>query len=130
VQFAAFSHLYKTKKQNPMKNLSILLLAFLFLAVKPAKAQSKEENIAKKRGCAVCVDFASPGSGIDVKKYEEIKKFIESKKLAMTETANGREGETYFCLKLTELSKKKKKAFIKELKKTAEGGQLVAVTVG
>jgi hypothetical protein len=111
-----------------MKNLSILLLAFLFFAVKPAKAQAKEENLAKKRGCAVCVDFGSPGSGIDIKKYEEIKKLIDSKKLEMKETPNGREGELYMCLKLTELSKKKKKAFIKELKKTADGGQLVTVT--
>src|ERR1043166_1019775 len=105
-----------------MKNLSIFLFAFLLFAVKPTKAQSKDENVAKKRGCAVCVDFGSPGSGIDLKKYEAIKKLIDSNKLAMKETANGREGEVYMCLKLEELSKKKKKAFIKELKKTADGG--------
>ena len=109
-----------------MKHLSILLFALFFVAVKPAKAQ----NVAKQSGCAVRIDFGSPGSGIDGKKLDAIMKLITDKKLAHKETPNGREGELFICLQLTELNKKQKKAFIKELKKTAEGGQLVTVSVG
>lgn len=113
-----------------MKNFSIIAFLFLF-AFNPFKSKAQNNgafNPAKQAGCTVRVDFGSPGSGIDLKKYEEIKKLIDGKKLEYKEVPNGREGETYLCLSLKELNKKQKKAFIKELKKTAEGGQLVSVS--
>lgn len=108
-----------------MKN-SILSICFFFLAITAVNAQDR--NLAKEANCAVRVDFSSPGSGIDLKTYDAIKKILDDNKLKYTEVPYGREGETYFCLQMTEVKKKRKKQIIKELKSTAKNGQFTSVS--
>ena len=108
-----------------MKHLSLILLSIFIFSFKSNQAQEKSEP---KPTCVVKVHFGSPGSGIDIKKYEEVKKLIDDKKLKYTEVPAGMEGETYFCLQLTELKKKAKKEFIKQLKSTVKDGQLVSLS--
>ncbi|MBK9283876.1 MAG: hypothetical protein IPM51_06090 [Sphingobacteriaceae bacterium] len=109
-----------------MRKLSILLVALFTLFINKLHAQ--DDNPAKKAGCTLRVDFGSPGSGIDLKAYDNIKKLITDNKLEMKEVPNGREGEVYFCLSLKELKRCKKKKFIKELKSKAKEGQYVSVS--
>ena len=105
-----------------MRN-SVVLICFLFLGIVGIKAQDR--NLAKE---AKCVDFSSPGSGIDLKTYDAIKKILDDNKLKYTEVPYGREGETYFCLQMTEVKKKRRKQIIKELKSTAKNGQFTSVS--
>lgn len=79
--------------------------------------------------CAVEVSFGSYGSGIDSKAYEKVVAAIESNKLQSSSKTIGREGETRFCLPLTELKGDKKTQFIDQLKKIAKEGQLVSVSI-
>lgn len=109
-----------------MKKSFLIILATLFIGVLSAKAQN--DNPAKAANCVCRVDFGSPGSGIDLKTYDAIKKIIDNNKLKYTEVPNGREGEVYLCLQMTEVSKKKKKQIIKELKSTAKNGQFTSVS--
>lgn len=108
-----------------MRN-SVVLICFLFLGIVGIKAQVR--NLAKEAKCAVRVDFSSPGSGIDLKTYDAIKKILDDNKLKYTEVPYGREGETYFCLQMTEVKKKRRKQIIKELKSTAKNGQFTSVS--
>ncbi|MCE3228005.1 MAG: hypothetical protein K0S32_2556 [Bacteroidetes bacterium] len=117
-----------------MKHLLIILISTLFLSLGACKAKKKTEssgdnNAAKTEiTCAAKVSFGSMGSGIDAKKYDEIKKIIEDKKVKYTEKTMGREGEREICLPLTELKGSDKTAFIDQLKKSASAGQLVSVS--
>lgn len=110
--------------------ISLLIFASFFLACKTKSAgqNSKTATTDAPKTCAAKVNFGSYGSGIDGVKYEAIKKLIEAKKLKFDEKRMGREGETELCLPLTELKGAEKTAFIEQLKKTAEGGQLVSVS--
>ena len=54
-----------------MKHLSLILFSILIFSYKSNLAQEKSEPKPK---CALRVNFGSPGSGIDFKKYEEVKK--------------------------------------------------------
>lgn len=115
--------------------LTSLVLAVATVVLISCKTKSATQNTtsgdktaAETPTCAAKVNFGSYGGGIDVTKYEAIKKLIEAKKLKFEEKRMGREGETELCLPLTELKKTEKAAFIEQLKKTAEGGQLVSVS--
>lgn len=79
--------------------------------------------------CAVEVNFASPGSGIDISAYEKVIAEIDKNKLAYTAKNVGREGETRICLPLTELKRRKKKQFINKLKKIVKEGQYTSVSI-
>jgi len=108
-----------------MKHLSLILFSILIFSFKSNYAQERPE---KPKKCALRVNFGSPGSGIDLKKYEEVKKILDDKKLKYIEVPCGMEGEVYFCLQLTELKKKKKKELVKQLKSTIKDGQLVSLS--
>jgi hypothetical protein len=112
---------------------SLLVVAVTLTACKSKSAAQNSSSGDKTsteaaKTCAAKVNFGSYGGGIDITKYEAIKKLIEAKKLKFEEKRAGREGETELCLPLTELNKSEKAAFIEQLKKTAEGGQLVSVS--
>jgi hypothetical protein len=115
--------------------LTLLVLSVVTIVLISCKTKSASQNTssgdktaAGASTCAAKVNFGSYGGGIDGVKYEAIKKLIEAKKLKFEEKRMGREGETELCLPLTELKKTEKAAFIEQLKKTAEGGQLVSVS--
>lgn len=114
-----------------MKQIIALLFSVsLLLGCKAKSAGQNSGTTATETSvtCSAKVSFGSYGSGIDGVKYEAIKKLIESKKLKFEEKRMGREGEREICLPLTELKATEKAAFIEQLKKTAEGGQLVSVS--
>ncbi len=120
-----------------MKNYIILLGSMLFLGLGSCKHKQKTQETPKPVEaaktevavhCEVTISFGSSGGGIDAKKYDEIKKMIEDKKLKYTEKQQGREGERKICLPLTELTASDKSNFIDQLKKTTSQGQLVSVS--
>jgi hypothetical protein len=118
------------KQVNILKSTLILISTFLFInaASCQTKAKTQKGTKTKTPACAVKIDFASPGTGIDYKTFEEMKKMIDDKKVKYTETRKGKEGETQWCLPLTELKGADKTAFIEQLKKTASAGQLVSLS--
>jgi len=79
--------------------------------------------------CAVEVAFGSYGAGIDGGALEKITALIAKRKVQSTTKPIGREGEIRICLPLTELSKRKRNAFINELTKIAKQAQLVSVSI-
>jgi hypothetical protein len=79
--------------------------------------------------CAVEIAFGSYGGGIDGKALESVQALIKKYNVRSTSKALGREGEMRICLPLTELSKRRKKAFTCDLKKIAKKGQLVSVSI-
>lgn len=94
--------------------------------------QTSEPTVYKgvtDQACAVEVAFGSMGAGIDGAALDKVTAAIEKRKLKSTSQIIGREGERRICLPLTGLSKKKKTAFINELKKIAKEGQLVSVSI-
>jgi hypothetical protein len=111
---------------------SLLVVCLTLLSCKSKSAAQNSstsgDGSTSASTCAAKVNFGSYGGGIDGAKYEAIKKLIEAKKLKFEEKRMGREGETEICLPLTELKKTEKATFIEQLKKTAEGGQLVSVS--
>ncbi|MBA3664426.1 MAG: hypothetical protein H0W61_09485 [Bacteroidetes bacterium] len=118
-----------------MKQAILVLSSILIIGLGGCKHKQKTQETKKdptpkavEVKCAATVAFGSPGTGIDAKKYDEIKKMIESKKLKYTEKQEGREGERKICLPLTELEGSDKAAFIEQLKKSASSGQLVSVS--
>lgn len=122
------------KNTNILKSAFILISTFLLINSAACQTKSKTQKGTKNKAattatCAVKIDFASAGSGIDHKTMEELKKMIEAKKVKYTETRKGKEGETQWCLPLTELKDADKTAFIEQLKKTAQTGQLVSLSV-
>lgn len=121
-----------------MKNYIILLASLVIISLSACKHKQKAQQTGVKpepkteevMKCAVTVSFGSMGTGIDGKRYDEIKKMIEDKKLKYNEKQQGREGERKLCLPLTELNANEKASFIDQLKKTASSGQLVSVSEG
>jgi hypothetical protein len=118
-----------------MKHFLIILSSALVLGLGACKTKKKTETTANPEPkteavvtCAAKVSFGSKGGGIDAKKYDEIKKLIEDKKVKYSEKTMGREGEREICLPLTELKGSDKSAFIEQLKKSASGGELVSVS--
>lgn len=126
-----------------MKNIVLVFSSILFLNLAACKSKEKESTSSKpvatseptvykgvtNDSCAVEVSFGSYGAGIDAKAYDELISKIDAKKLKYTRKNVGREGETRFCLPLTELKSKEKTEFIDQLKKIAAAGQLVSVSV-
>lgn len=116
-------------KQTIFLLCAIFLIGFQFCKSKKSTAASKEPAPkAAVVSCAATITFGSSGSGIDAKKYDEIKVMIEDRKLKYTEKPMGKEGERQICLPLTELSQADKSSFISKLKNAASSGQLVSVS--
>ncbi len=121
-----------------MKKLKILSTA-LVLALSTLNAQNNEgpkptgdPTIYKgvtDNACALEVNFGSYSAGIDGPAMEKAQALIKKYNLASTSKNIGREGETRICLPLTEIKGRKRRCFIKELKKIAKEGQLVSVSI-
>lgn len=107
-----------------MKHAILFVFAFLMLCGFNLKAQDPPVQV-----CDVKISFGSPGTGIDGKTYAAINDLLKEKKIASSEKHFGREGETEICLSLNGMKRRKKKDFIKQLKKTAAAGRLVSVSV-
>jgi len=78
----------------------------------------------------IIVSFTSKGAGTSAEKREAFLKYVEShpKKPAYKEVLWGREGETDYCLTLSELSKKEQLSFVEEVKKAMAGSDQVIIT--
>ena len=118
------------KNIHLLKSTFILISTFFLINVASCQTKSKSQKGTKTKtvACAVKIEFGSPGTGIDYKTMDELKKMIEAKKVKYTETRQGKEGETQWCLPLTELKNADKTAFIEQLKTKASTGQLVLLS--
>jgi len=118
------------KYKHILKSTLIFISTFLLINSAACQTKSKSQKGTKTKtvACAAKIEFGSPGTGIDHKTMDELKKMIEAKKVKYTETRQGKEGETQWCLPLIELKDADKTAFIEQLKKTAATGQLVSVS--
>lgn len=78
----------------------------------------------------VIISFISKGTGTDGEKRQAIMSYIEKhpKKPTNSIVHWGREGETDFCLNLTELSKSEQTEFVSEIKKLAAGSDLIFIS--
>jgi hypothetical protein len=118
-----------------MKKTSLIIVALLFVGFTNLKAQekvskeSKKETKPKKEKYALEISFISIGSGIDAVSLEKIDAFIKNhpKKPLVNTVQKGREGERIMYLKLTELSKKERHEFIKEVEKLIVNKNLVKI---
>lgn len=77
----------------------------------------------------VIISFISKGAGTDGEKRQAIMSYIEKhpKKPVNSIVHWGREGETDFCLNLTELSKSEQTEFVNEIKKLAGNSDLIFI---
>jgi hypothetical protein len=75
------------------------------------------------------VSFYSEGQGTDYKTKEEFEKFLNSqtKKISFEPTIWGREGETDYCLKLSELTSAEQMDFVRKAKDLLSKSKLVHV---
>ena len=137
-----------------MKNYLVLISSILIFGLSSCKTKSKSQSTANKsnsstsqqstststtqptvyytvtdQACALEMAFGSYGSGIDGGALDKVTALIDAKKLKYTSKNIGREGETRLCLPLTELNKKEKNELIEQLKKIAEQGQLVSLSI-
>lgn len=76
------------------------------------------------------ISFISKGAGTDGEKRQAILDYIEKHpKKPVNKTVHwGREGETDYCLNLTELSKSSQETFIAEIKKIAGNSSLIFIS--
>lgn len=100
------------------------------------KPQSAETATAqnpktKKLKFALIISFTSHAYGIDGEKYDAIIKYISThpKKPKYKLYGWGREGERDICMNLKELTKRERKAFIKKIKKIANGSDRVLINL-
>lgn len=130
-----------------MKTVLLLISATIALAALPACKSSKPASSAAATASGstaqagdpasqaepvyrVIVSFTSKGAGTVAEKREAFLKYVEShpRKPAYKTVLWGREGETDYCLLLTELSKKEQLNFVEELKKAMAGSDQVIIT--
>ena len=96
-----------------------------------ASAQSPENAAASsEQTYRIIVSFTSKGAGTSAEKREAFLKYVEShpKKPVYKEVLWGREGETDYCLMLSELSKKEQLNFVEEVRKAMAGSDQVIIT--
>lgn len=96
---------------------------------KEGSSSSTSTTETKTQKYRLMVTFISKGAGTDAAKREEFLKFVEShaKKPANVKFQWGREGETDYCLTLTELSKSEQTAFVDAVKKIANGSDMMLI---
>jgi hypothetical protein len=87
-------------------------------------------NASSEQSYRIIVSFTSKGAGVAAEKREAFLKYVDShpKKPAYKTVLWGREGETDYCLTLSELSKKEQITFIEEVKKAMAGSDQVIIT--
>ncbi len=101
---------------------------------KPAEQQTSQAVVLPDSIYRFTVSFISIGAGTDHKAKEKFNQFIlqfneKNKVTILVETANwGREGETDYCLKLSELNKQQQDQFIVETKEVLKSSTLVRYT--
>lgn len=100
-------------------------------AASPSSTQNGEtENAGSEQTYRIIVSFTSKGAGTSAEKREAFLKYVEAhpKKPAYKEVLWGREGETDYCLTLSELSKKEQVTFVDEVKKAMADSDRVFIT--
>ncbi len=122
---------------------SVISLSFASVACKSHKnasssgsaTTSSSQNTeagstSSEQSYRIIVSFTSKGAGTSAEKREAFLKYVEShpKKPAYKEVLWGREGETDYCLTLSELSKKEQLTFVEEVKKAMAGSDQVIIT--
>jgi len=119
-----------------MKKIAFVLPVLFFLGFinLQANAINKHESPLQEKPIkgkyALVISFISIGGGIDGATYAKVDSLIKNypKKPAVAVPARrGREGETTLFLKLNELSKSEKKAFIEDVEKIIAGKDLVKI---
>jgi hypothetical protein len=90
---------------------------------------AQEKSTSENDKFPLVVSFYSMGQGTDLKVKEEFEKFLNSypKKISYEPIHWGREGETDYCLKLSELSSSEQETFIKKAKEILKKSSLVYV---
>jgi hypothetical protein len=114
--------------------IAILISAFFSCKVKKLTTQT-ENNQNKEQSLDIVyrfnISFISIGSGTDGKARQAFLDFIkdfETKrkiKIEMETVKWGREGETDYCLKLTELNQEEQAQFISDIKELLKTSKLV-----
>ncbi len=116
----------------------VLLTSILGLAIITICCKTKQEGSStsttttdsKAQKYRLMVVFISKGAGTDATKREEFLKFVEThpKKPVNAKFQWGREGETDYCLTLSELSKSEQSAFVTAVKKIANGSDMMQIS--
>lgn len=88
------------------------------------------DNASSGQSYRMIVSFTSKGAGTSAEKREAFLKYVDShpKKPAYKTVLWGREGETDYCLTLSELSKKEQAGFVEEVKKAMAGSDQVIIS--
>ncbi|MBS1647435.1 MAG: hypothetical protein JST67_08865 [Bacteroidetes bacterium] len=107
-----------------MKTL-FFTLSFIF-AIGRINAQIVQQKTGTYR---LVVSFTSKGAGIDSKSFDEISALAQNyrPKINYETCQMGREGERNLLFKLNEISKKKQRKFVKEVKTKIKDTSLVFV---
>ncbi|MBS1637889.1 MAG: hypothetical protein JST26_18395 [Bacteroidetes bacterium] len=120
------------------KTLILVSLLAVFTACKSHKdagassatssTQSSSDNTAKET-YRLIVSFMSKGNGANSDQRQKFLDYVAQhpKKPEYKSVMWGREGETDYCFKLTELSKKEQTEFVDAVKKITEGTTLVGI---
>lgn len=128
-----FDYRIKTMKQLFFW-AALLSLSCPFTCCKTKKAGNESTQsvttTSQENKMRVVISFISKGAGIDAEKRQAIQTYIENhpKKPANSIARWGREGESDFNLKLSELTKTEQSEFINEIKKLAAGSPLIFIT--
>lgn len=99
-------------------------------AASTSSSTAETGSTSSEQSYRIIVSFTSKGAGTSAEKREAFLKYVEShpKKPAYKEVLWGREGETDYCLTLSELSKKEQVTFVDEVKKAMAGSDQVIIT--
>lgn len=99
-------------------------------ATSSSSTNTETSTSSSEQTYRMIVSFTSKGAGTSAEKREAFLKYVEShpKKPAYKEVLWGREGETDYCLTLSELSKKEQLTFVEEVKKAMAGSDQVIIT--
>ena len=134
-EFSSISKDAMSKTILRLTALSIILLPFgacggkkSATAAAPA-APAPVAQTAPDDSYRLVVSFYSEGGGADMKTKDEFEKFLNgnAKKIAFEPTRWGREGETDYCLKLSELNAVEQADFVKKAKELLAKTKLVHV---
>ncbi|MDF2449639.1 MAG: hypothetical protein K0R26_2143 [Bacteroidota bacterium] len=103
-------------------------------AVKNTPSEPAASNLAPSSDTsntyALIVSFKSQGAGIPTEQRADLLKYVENhpKKPAYAMVLWGREGETDYCFKLSEMTgEKEKNQFLTDIKKMMKGNYLVEI---
>lgn len=116
-----------------MRKIALILLASCFTLFVNSQTKTKTKTHSGTKEVTVkyrvVVSFVSIGSGIDGNRFDAITNFVNkhAKKPAYDIIQKGREGERDYCFHLKEMNKDEQKAFIDELRKMAQGSDIIHI---